>query len=122
MQACLPSYDAAAILFTLIQDVLQSQSQPDLWTQCRLHVFSDGMQNAATASGEGRRGSPLVPSTTLAAYATAFAAELDAAERMVVQLQDALAAQSCAGPADAADVNLAALEYASRVAFSPTKF
>ena len=54
-----------------------------------------------------------MPSTTLAAYATAFAAELDAAERMVVQLQDALAAQSCAGPADAADVNLAALEYAS---------
>ena len=62
----------------------------------------------------------MVASTTLAAYATAFAAELDLVERMVVRLQDTFAAQSCAGPGEAADVSLAALEYASQVAFFPT--
>ena len=73
------------------------------------------MKKAATSSGEGDNPPPLAACTTLAAYATAFAAELDLVERNVIRLQDTFADHSCGGPKEAADVNLAMLESASQV-------
>ena len=107
-------------LLSLVPGVLLSQcrSHPRNW--CRLRAFSEGMGKAATAAGEARGKTPLVASTTLAAYATAFAAELDLVERKVVWLQDTFAAQSCANTGEASDVSLAALDYASQVACSCT--
>ena len=59
--------------------------------------------------------SPIAPSATLAAYATAFAAELSLVERSVIQLQDHFAARACSGLEEGTDVNLAALEATSQV-------
>ena len=73
------------------------------------------MRKAATSSGEGTWNSPIKASTTLAAYATAFAAELDLVEHGLIRLQETFAAHSCNGPEDASTVNLATLDFACQV-------
>ena len=67
------------------------------------------------SAGSDTSKSPITPSATLAAYATAFAAELSLVERSIIQLQDYFTALACSGLEGGADVNLAALEAISQV-------
>lgn len=81
-------------------------------------MFSQAISKAATASGDSSGGSLIKASTTLAAYAIAFAIELDHVEHEIIRLQDTYAAHSRTGPRDASTVNLVTLDLACQVTFA----